>query len=216
MSLGRPTFQVTRQPRMRQGRGVLAFSCFFEPTQRLERPAARARASSTQESCAPKDHGVRRNVQFCRTTSRCMRQSQVNSPHIRIHTPRPCPIRPAHLRVSRPLTRAAAKMTTDGQPEPVSVVWLPRQRIDASRALHATDVPRRPRAQVFLVFGKSGWIGGLVGEILKQQGAKFEYATARMEDRAAILADVERVTNRCPCPPPRPPRRLQQRTIPLN
>ena len=49
--------------------------------------------------------------------------------------------------------------------------------------------------QVFLVFGKSGWIGGLVGDLIKQQGAKFEYATARLEDRAGVLADVERVKN---------------------
>ena len=35
--------------------------------------------------------------------------------------------------------------------------------------------------------------GGLVGELLKKQGAKFEYGTARLEDRAAILADFERV-----------------------
>ncbi|KAL4427442.1 hypothetical protein ABPG77_000731 [Micractinium sp. CCAP 211/92] len=46
---------------------------------------------------------------------------------------------------------------------------------------------------VFLIFGKSGWIGGLLGELLKKQGAKFEFATARLEDRAAILADFERV-----------------------
>lgn len=46
---------------------------------------------------------------------------------------------------------------------------------------------------VFLVFGKSGWIGGLVGELLRQQGARFEYATARLEDRSGVLADIERV-----------------------
>lgn len=47
--------------------------------------------------------------------------------------------------------------------------------------------------QVFLVFGKTGWIGGLVGDILKHQGARFEYATARLEDRAAVRADIARV-----------------------
>lgn len=46
---------------------------------------------------------------------------------------------------------------------------------------------------VFLIFGKSGWIGGLVGELLKQQGAKFEYANARLEDRASIVAELDRV-----------------------
>lgn len=43
------------------------------------------------------------------------------------------------------------------------------------------------------MFGKSGWIGGLVGDLLKQQGAKYEYANARLEDREGILADIERV-----------------------
>jgi hypothetical protein len=47
--------------------------------------------------------------------------------------------------------------------------------------------------QVFLIFGRSGWIGGLVGDYLKEKGAKFEYATARLEDRSSILADIERV-----------------------
>lgn len=46
---------------------------------------------------------------------------------------------------------------------------------------------------VYLVFGKSGWIGGLVGELLKEQGARFEYASARLEDRSAVVAEIERV-----------------------
>ena len=51
--------------------------------------------------------------------------------------------------------------------------------------------------QVFLVFGKSGWIGGLVGELLKKQGANFHWATARLEDRAALLEEIDRVGG-CP------------------
>lgn len=47
--------------------------------------------------------------------------------------------------------------------------------------------------QVFLIFGKSGWIGGLLGQYFKETGAKYEYAAARLEDRSAILADIERV-----------------------
>eukprot|EP00877_Chromochloris_zofingiensis_P000467 jgi/Chrzof1/10420/UNPLg00346.t1 len=46
---------------------------------------------------------------------------------------------------------------------------------------------------VFLIFGRSGWIGGLVGELLQQQGARFDYASARLEDRSSILAEIERV-----------------------
>lgn len=60
-------------------------------------------------------------------------------------------------------------------------------------------------AQKFLIFGKSGWIGGLLGDILREQGADFEYATARLEDRGAVLADLDRVhfrsihINLCTC-----------------
>lgn len=32
-----------------------------------------------------------------------------------------------------------------------------------------------------------------MGDLLKKQGAKFEYGTARLEDRAGVLADIERV-----------------------
>ncbi|PNW78698.1 hypothetical protein CHLRE_09g387171v5 [Chlamydomonas reinhardtii] len=45
---------------------------------------------------------------------------------------------------------------------------------------------------VFLLFGKSGWIGGLLQEELKKQGAKFHLADARMEDRSAVVADIEK------------------------
>lgn len=50
-------------------------------------------------------------------------------------------------------------------------------------------------AQVFLVFGKSGWIGGLIGQLLKERGLKFEYANARLEDRSEVIADLERVSS---------------------
>ncbi|GFR46629.1 hypothetical protein Agub_g8234 [Astrephomene gubernaculifera] len=45
---------------------------------------------------------------------------------------------------------------------------------------------------VFLIFGKNGWIGGLLQESLKEQGAKYHLADARLEDRAAIVADLEK------------------------
>ncbi len=53
--------------------------------------------------------------------------------------------------------------------------------------------------QVFLVFGKSGWIGGLIGQLLKERGLKFEYANARLEDRSEVIADLERVNSSIFC-----------------
>lgn len=47
--------------------------------------------------------------------------------------------------------------------------------------------------QIFLVYGRTGWIGGLIGELLKSQGIQWSYGEARLEDRAAILEDIRRV-----------------------
>lgn len=47
---------------------------------------------------------------------------------------------------------------------------------------------------IFLIYGRSGWIGGLLGAHLTKKGVKFEYGAARLEDRAAILADIDRVS----------------------
>ena len=56
--------------------------------------------------------------------------------------------------------------------------------------------------QVFLVFGKSGWIGGLIGQLLKERGLKLEYANARLEERSEVIADIERVcAAHCLCSP---------------
>lgn len=48
-------------------------------------------------------------------------------------------------------------------------------------------------AQVFLIFGKSGWIGGLLTELLKSEGATYHLASARLEDRASIISEIEKV-----------------------
>lgn len=49
----------------------------------------------------------------------------------------------------------------------------------------------------FLVYGKTGWIGGLVGQLLTEQGIDWEYGNARLEDRQAILRDIRRVSWSC-------------------
>lgn len=54
----------------------------------------------------------------------------------------------------------------------------------------ATGDATKPK---FLIFGKTGWIGGLLADILKEQGAEYELANARLEDRAAVIADLDRV-----------------------
>jgi 3,5-epimerase/4-reductase len=47
--------------------------------------------------------------------------------------------------------------------------------------------------QVYLVYGRTGWIGGLLGELLKASGASWSYGDARLENRADVLEDIARV-----------------------
>jgi UDP-glucose 4,6-dehydratase len=58
---------------------------------------------------------------------------------------------------------------------------------------HALAPAAKPDAPVFLVYGRNGWIGGLLGELLQAQGAQWSFGAARLEDRGAILADIRRV-----------------------
>ncbi|KAK2661174.1 hypothetical protein Ddye_007707 [Dipteronia dyeriana] len=45
----------------------------------------------------------------------------------------------------------------------------------------------------FLIYGRSGWIGGLLGKLCKDKGISFEYGNGRLEDRNSIVNDVKRV-----------------------
>jgi len=46
---------------------------------------------------------------------------------------------------------------------------------------------------IYLVFGAKGWIGGMLGEMLKAQGKNVVLSKARIEDRASVLAELESV-----------------------
>lgn len=45
----------------------------------------------------------------------------------------------------------------------------------------------------FLVYGKTGWIGSLLGGLCTKNGIKFEYGQGRLENREQLEADVARV-----------------------
>ncbi|KAK9664377.1 hypothetical protein RND81_14G037200 [Saponaria officinalis] len=42
----------------------------------------------------------------------------------------------------------------------------------------------------FLIYGKNGWIGDLLGKLCEKQGIAYEYGKARLEDRAQIMDDI--------------------------
>jgi nucleoside-diphosphate-sugar epimerase len=44
---------------------------------------------------------------------------------------------------------------------------------------------------VYLLFGKTGWIGGKLIELLKEQGKTLHVAESRTYDRDAVLKEIE-------------------------
>lgn len=45
----------------------------------------------------------------------------------------------------------------------------------------------------FLIYGKTGWIGGLLGKICEKQGISYEYGKGRLEDRSQLQLDIYNV-----------------------
>ncbi|KAI5339708.1 hypothetical protein L3X38_018980 [Prunus dulcis] len=45
----------------------------------------------------------------------------------------------------------------------------------------------------FLIYGKTGWIGGLLGKICEKQGIPYEYGQGRLQERSHLLADIQSV-----------------------
>ncbi|CDY32340.1 BnaC01g36590D [Brassica napus] len=45
----------------------------------------------------------------------------------------------------------------------------------------------------FLIYGKTGWLGGLLGKLCEKQGIPYEYGKGRLEDRASVMADIRSV-----------------------
>uniref|UniRef100_A0ACD5YXH5 Uncharacterized protein n=1 Tax=Avena sativa TaxID=4498 RepID=A0ACD5YXH5_AVESA len=45
----------------------------------------------------------------------------------------------------------------------------------------------------FLIYGRTGWIGGLLGKLCTAQGIPFAYGAGRLEQRAQLEADIDEV-----------------------
>ena len=44
----------------------------------------------------------------------------------------------------------------------------------------------------FLVFGRTGWIGGMLGRLLEEEGVAYQYAASRLENPADVAAEIAR------------------------
>ncbi|XP_078431259.1 rhamnose biosynthesis 1 isoform X2 [Wolffia australiana] len=59
--------------------------------------------------------------------------------------------------------------------------------------IRANSYSRGQPGLKFLIYGRTGWIGGLLGDICGKQGIPFEYGQGRLEDRASLLTDIHAV-----------------------
>ena len=59
----------------------------------------------------------------------------------------------------------------------------------------ALSPPAAPAAgkHKFLLYGKNGWIGGMLIELARANGDEVVLGDARLENREAVLAEIERV-----------------------
>ena len=93
------------------------------------------------------------------------------------------------------LSGALVAHPTGGKPSVVGTVY---QNLEDLVAGHAAEeaakngvvVDASEEKPVFLVYGRTGWIGGKVGKLLTEQGHTWYYGSARLQDRRA-LAEVE-------------------------
>ncbi|KAF3586867.1 hypothetical protein F2Q69_00026507 [Brassica cretica] len=45
----------------------------------------------------------------------------------------------------------------------------------------------------FLIYGRTGWIGGILGKLCEAQGIPYTYGSGRLEDRRSLVADLDSV-----------------------
>ncbi|KAF4373197.1 hypothetical protein CsatB_021499 [Cannabis sativa] len=53
------------------------------------------------------------------------------------------------------------------------------------------DPPAQKSSLKFLIYGRTGWIGGLLGKICEKQSIPYEYGKGRLENRSQLLADIQ-------------------------
>ncbi|KAG6471287.1 trifunctional UDP-glucose 4,6-dehydratase/UDP-4-keto-6-deoxy-D-glucose 3,5-epimerase/UDP-4-keto-L-rhamnose-reductase RHM1-like [Zingiber officinale] len=56
----------------------------------------------------------------------------------------------------------------------------------------STSSPKKPQLK-FLIYGKTGWIGGLLGKLCEKQAIQYEYGRGRLEDRSQLILDIQNV-----------------------
>lgn len=96
------------------------------------------------------------------------------------------------------LSGALVAHPTGGKPSTVGEVYQNLEDLMAARDAEAASAAAEAGGEkkpVFLVYGRTGWIGGKLGKLLTEQGHTWCYGTARLQDRRAVQDDIKR--SRC-------------------
>lgn len=88
---------------------------------------------------------------------------------------------------------AGVERHSDGLDENVSALSPEVNNSKQDRMLIPSKSFSQKPALKFLIYGRTGWIGGLLGQICEKQGISFEYANGRLENRAQIQMDIQNV-----------------------
>merc|ERR1719310_1587550 len=57
-------------------------------------------------------------------------------------------------------------------------------------AADAEAEAKKAKKVKFLIFGRTGWIGGVLGKIVKEAGYEFQYATCRLQERERVRREI--------------------------
>ncbi|GMH29809.1 hypothetical protein Nepgr_031652 [Nepenthes gracilis] len=49
----------------------------------------------------------------------------------------------------------------------------------------------------FLIYGRTGWIGGLLGKLCEAQGIDYQYGSGRLENQSSLGCDIDDVNQPC-------------------
>ncbi|KAJ6292853.1 hypothetical protein OIU78_024931 [Salix suchowensis] len=84
----------------------------------------------------------------------------------------------------------------DGSEENKDASYISNKSIQTRMVIPVTKggagSPRKPSFK-FLIYGRTGWIGGLLGKLCEKQGISFEYGKGRLEDRSSLLSDIQNI-----------------------
>ncbi|CAI9760515.1 unnamed protein product [Fraxinus pennsylvanica] len=79
-----------------------------------------------------------------------------------------------------------AEKSDSGKPEFSGKSNQTRMLVPASKSNSTSQKPPLK----FLIFGRTGWIGGFLGKLCEKQGIPYEFGKGRLEDRSQLLADI--------------------------